>query len=64
MGHADETVELKIGELVRHKTGGPTMLIISSDTTKWACRWWDQQRGEFKIETMASCELQRGGEPC
>ncbi|RUW85193.1 DUF2158 domain-containing protein [Mesorhizobium sp. M1E.F.Ca.ET.063.01.1.1] len=54
----DET-ELKIGDAVRHKTGGPKMVFVGTSQTGQAiCEWFDRgpQQDTFSFAALEKYE--------
>lgn len=59
---------MQLGDKVQHKSGGPIMVIISSNTHikdfsgnpvpfKWVTRWWDMVRNNFESASFDELEL-------
>ena len=55
------------GSIVRHKMGGPKMVVYGtwhSETYNrdyYCCRWWDAEYEKFRREDFTRDELQRLG---
>lgn len=65
---SNDNAELQPGQLVRHKTGGPTMVVVSPPGTEagselYGLRWWDEQRRCFQSEELDPAELVPADEP-
>jgi len=47
------------GDIVKHKPGGPKMVISSVESDKiYFCRWYSQANDEFNIEDFQAEELE------
>lgn len=57
--------KLRRGEIVKHVTGGPTMVVtwVSNGYAEVAARWYDLASREFKKQTFCPEELKKVAKP-
>lgn len=48
---------IRIGDVVRLKSGGPAMTVESRDGTDWLCRWFDSKK-EIQRDSFPEASLQ------
>jgi uncharacterized protein YodC (DUF2158 family) len=53
------------GDVVRHKSGGPKMIVVeygtwgmASEEKGYRCRWWDEKNTTFSDRVFAEVELE------
>jgi uncharacterized protein YodC (DUF2158 family) len=50
---SEETMALKIGDIVQLKSGGPVMTVVKLDgEDAIACMWYAAQQGEFRTQNF------------
>ncbi len=57
-----EKLEVKVGKIVKLKSGGPDMTVVSTtvDERKCKCTWWNECTGKYdQGEFLCACVLVR-----
>jgi uncharacterized protein YodC (DUF2158 family) len=51
--------DLKPGDTVQIKSGGPLMTVIKATATEATCLWYSEQAGDVKTATVPAVALDR-----
>jgi len=51
---------VKDGDVVRHRIGGPIMMIVGNESSGWYdCTYWNEVAGKFETHSFYRFELYR-----